>query len=138
MKFSDEFESRFTEMLTHYPTKRSCLVPTLLYAQDEIGYISPAVISEVAQRVGIQENDVEGRFFFREPLANFSRSCIRGSDGSDFGEPGAQGLFEHSTVCLVVLHDQQADPFQGRRFLGQFRCRRQKSRRLEASPFFGP
>ena len=28
------------EMLTHYPTKRSALVPTLLYAQDEVGYLS--------------------------------------------------------------------------------------------------
>ena len=37
MKFSDEFETRFAEMLTHYPTKRSVLVPTLLYAQDEVG-----------------------------------------------------------------------------------------------------
>jgi NADH-quinone oxidoreductase subunit E len=29
MKFSDQFEQRFSEMLTHYPTKRSVLVPTL-------------------------------------------------------------------------------------------------------------
>ncbi len=40
MKFSDEFEARFAEMLPHYPTKRSALVPTLLYAQDEVGYLS--------------------------------------------------------------------------------------------------
>jgi len=37
MKFSDEFETRFTMMVGHYPTKRSVLVPTLLYVQDEIG-----------------------------------------------------------------------------------------------------
>jgi NADH-quinone oxidoreductase subunit E len=30
----------------------------LLYAQDEVGYLSPAVIAEVAARVGIQESDV--------------------------------------------------------------------------------
>jgi NADH:ubiquinone oxidoreductase subunit E len=35
MRFSEEFEARFAEMLGHYPTKRSALVPTLLYAQDE-------------------------------------------------------------------------------------------------------
>jgi len=34
--FFEEFETRFAEMLTHYPTKRSALVPTLLYAQDEV------------------------------------------------------------------------------------------------------
>ena len=37
MKFSENSRQRFAEMLTHYPTKRSVLVPTLLYAQDEVG-----------------------------------------------------------------------------------------------------
>ena len=40
-------------MLTHYPTKRSCLVPTLLYAQDETGYLSDEVIAELAQRLDL-------------------------------------------------------------------------------------
>ena len=35
-------------MVTHYPTKRSALVPTLLYAQDEVGYLSDEVIAEIA------------------------------------------------------------------------------------------
>jgi len=58
MKFSDEFERRFQEMLTHYPTKRSVLVPTLLYAQDEAGFLSDEVISEIAGRLGLTELDV--------------------------------------------------------------------------------
>ena len=58
MKFSEEFEQRFAEMVTHYPTKRSVLVPTLLYAQDEVGYVSDEVISELAQRLDLTELDV--------------------------------------------------------------------------------
>jgi len=58
MKFSDEFEQRLSEMLTHYPTKRSALVPTLLYAQDEIGYLSDEAISEIAGRVDLTELEV--------------------------------------------------------------------------------
>lgn len=58
MKFSEEFETRFADMLTHYPTKRSVLVPTLLYAQDEVGYLSNEVISEVANRLELTELDV--------------------------------------------------------------------------------
>lgn len=58
MNFSHEFESRFTEMLKHYPTKRSVLVPTLLYAQDETGYLSDDVIREIAQRLELTELDV--------------------------------------------------------------------------------
>jgi NADH-quinone oxidoreductase subunit E len=59
MKFSDEFESRFAEMITHYPTKRSALVPTLLYAQDEVGHLSEEVIAELAQRLGLTELEVQ-------------------------------------------------------------------------------
>ena len=58
MKFSDQFEARFAEMLGHYPTKRSVLVPTLLYAQDEEGYLSDEVIGEIAARLDLTELDV--------------------------------------------------------------------------------
>ena len=58
MKFSDQFEERFAEMLGHYPTKRSVLVPTLLYAQDEEGYLSDEVIGEIAARLDLTELDV--------------------------------------------------------------------------------
>ncbi len=58
MRFSDQFEKRFAEMLTHYPTKRSVLVPTLLYAQDEAGFLSDEVIAEIAQRLELTELDV--------------------------------------------------------------------------------
>jgi NADH-quinone oxidoreductase subunit E len=58
VRFSDQFESRFAEMLTHYPTKRSVLVPTLLYAQDEIGFLSDEAISELAGRLELTELEV--------------------------------------------------------------------------------
>ena len=58
MRFSEEFESRFTDMLTHYPVKRSVLVPSLLYAQDEVGYLSDAVIHEIADRLCITPLEV--------------------------------------------------------------------------------
>ena len=58
MQFSQEFETRFAEMLTHYPTKRSVLVPTLLYAQDEVGFLSDELIQEIAGRLELTELDV--------------------------------------------------------------------------------
>jgi NADH-quinone oxidoreductase subunit E len=58
MQFSDEFETRFREMLGHYPTKRSALVPTLLYAQDEVGALTDEVIAELAQRLELTELEV--------------------------------------------------------------------------------
>ncbi|HZW95251.1 MAG TPA: NAD(P)H-dependent oxidoreductase subunit E [Candidatus Eremiobacteraceae bacterium] len=58
MKFSEEFETRFVEMVPHYPTKRSALVPTLLYAQDEVGFLSDEVIQEIAGRLDLTELEV--------------------------------------------------------------------------------
>jgi NADH-quinone oxidoreductase subunit E len=58
MRFSEAFEQRFREMLTHYPTKRSVLVPTLLFAQDEVGFLSDEVIREIARRVELSELEV--------------------------------------------------------------------------------
>ncbi len=56
--FSPATAARFDRLVTLYPVKRSALVPMLLYAQDEVGYISDAVIAEIAQRIGITELDV--------------------------------------------------------------------------------
>lgn len=56
--FSPAVAARFDALVAKYPVKRSALVPMLLYAQDEIGYLSDAVVAEVAQRIGITELDV--------------------------------------------------------------------------------
>ncbi len=56
--FSPKMAARFDALVEKYPARRSALVPMLLYAQDEIGYLSDAVIAEVARRIGITELDV--------------------------------------------------------------------------------
>lgn len=56
--FSPKLAARFDALVQKYPARRSALVPMLLYAQDEIGYLSDAVIAEVAERIGITELDV--------------------------------------------------------------------------------
>lgn len=56
--FSPELAARFDALVEKYPVRRSALVPMLLYAQDEVGYLSDAVIEEVARRIGITELDV--------------------------------------------------------------------------------
>src|ERR1700694_880515 len=56
--FSPETAARFDKLATIYPVKRSALVPMLLYAQDEVGYVSDAVVAEIAQRLDLLELDV--------------------------------------------------------------------------------
>jgi NADH-quinone oxidoreductase subunit E len=56
--FSAALAARLDALVAKYPVKRSALVPMLLYAQDEVGYLSDAVIAEVARRIGITELEV--------------------------------------------------------------------------------
>ena len=56
--FSPELAARFDKLVTIYPVKRSALVPMLLYAQDEVGYVSDAVVREIAERLDLLELDV--------------------------------------------------------------------------------
>jgi NADH-quinone oxidoreductase subunit E len=56
--FSPALAARFDKLATIYPLKRSALVPMLLYAQDEVGYVSDEVVAEIAQRLDLLELDV--------------------------------------------------------------------------------
>jgi NADH-quinone oxidoreductase subunit E len=58
MNFSSELEARYSDMLTHYPIKRSVLVPMLLYIQDELGYLTDEAIHEIGQRLDISDLEV--------------------------------------------------------------------------------
>jgi NADH-quinone oxidoreductase subunit E len=104
MRFSDQFEQRFTEMLTHYPTKRSVLVPTLLYAQDEAGFLSEEVIAEIGSRLDLTELDVRNVISYYSMLTTKPRgkfnvqvcrniSCLL---------RGADELIEHCEKTLGI------------------------------------
>jgi NADH-quinone oxidoreductase subunit E len=69
--FSPELAARFDKLVTIYPVKRSALVPMLLYAQDEVGYVSDEVITELAQRLDLLELDV------RNVLSYYSMLRVR-------------------------------------------------------------
>jgi NADH-quinone oxidoreductase subunit E len=55
---SDALLNKFDQVISHYPLKRSAIVPCLLFAQDEIGFISDEVIEEVARRVDVRPIEV--------------------------------------------------------------------------------
>ena len=78
MTFSSALEEKFQKLLTIYPKgrQRSAVVPMLLYAQDEVGSITPELIAEVAQRCGVQPlqvDEVVGYYsmLHREPLGKY-------------------------------------------------------------------
>ena len=64
MELSPKLSMKFERLQTSYPVKRSALIPMLMYAQDEFGYISDEMIAEIARRLDLNNVQVE------ETLAN--------------------------------------------------------------------
>jgi NADH-quinone oxidoreductase subunit F len=50
---SPQLEKKFRDLAGRYPVKRSALIPMLLYAQDELGYVSDEMIEEIARRLDL-------------------------------------------------------------------------------------
>ena len=106
VKFSDQFEGRFAEMLTHYPTKRSVLVPTLLYAQDEVGYLSEEVIEEIAQRLDLTELEVRNVVSYYSMLTTKPRGKYNVQVCTNIAclLRGGEELLEHCETKLGIGH----------------------------------
>jgi NADH-quinone oxidoreductase subunit E len=108
MQFSDQFESRFAEMVTHYPTKRSALVPTLLYAQDEVGYLSDEVITELANRLELTQLDVRNVVSYYSMLTTKPRGKFNVQVCTNIAcmLRGGEELLEHCAQKLAIGHKQ--------------------------------
>jgi len=122
MKFSDEFETRFTMMVGHYPTKRSVLVPTLLYAQDEIGYLSDEVIQEIARRLELTELDVRNVISYYSMLTTKPRGKYNVQVCTNIAcmLRGGEELFAHCRKKLGIGHKQTTE--DGRFTLEEVEC----------------
>jgi len=98
MRFSDQFESRFAEMLTHYPT--------LLYAQDEIGYLGEEVIKELADRLELTELEVRNVISYYSMLTTRPRGKYNVQVCTNIAclLRGGDELFEHCENKFGVKH----------------------------------
>ena len=66
MELSEKLAAKFEKLQNAYPAKRSALIPMMMYAQDEYGYISDEMIAEIAKRLDLNLVQVE------ETLAYYS------------------------------------------------------------------
>src|SRR6202166_972345 len=59
LQMSPGLTARFERLQTAYPVKRSALIPMLMYAQDEFGFIGDEMIAEIAGRLELRTVQVE-------------------------------------------------------------------------------
>jgi NADH-quinone oxidoreductase subunit E len=113
--FSQETEEKFKHLTSIYPRKRSALIPMLLLAQKEHGYVKPETIEYVAKYLDLNPSEVDSIMSFytllrRRPVGKYhimictNLSCLlRGSDeieacvkrrlGVELGEVTPDALF---------------------------------------------
>jgi NADH-quinone oxidoreductase subunit E len=124
MKFNDQNQKEFEEILTHYPTKQAAILPTLWLVQNQEGWISPESMEYVAKILELSPVHVYSvvtfyTMFHTKPAGrNHIQVCrtlscaLRGSDdiinhikdklSIDEGEVSSDGKFSFCTVeCLA-------------------------------------
>jgi len=104
MKFSDQLERRFADMITHYPTKRSVLVPMLLYVQDEVGALTDDVIHEMAQRVDLTDLEVRNVITYYSMMRTYpiGKYNLQVCTNVSCLLRGADDIFEHCKKKLGI------------------------------------
>ncbi len=95
-------------MLTHYPTKRSVLVPTLLFAQDEVGYLTDEAILEIAGRLELTEFEVRNVISYYSLLTTKPRGKYNVQICTNIAcmLRGGEELFAHCRKKLGIGHKQ--------------------------------
>lgn len=113
--FSPETEARYKHLVSIYPRKRSALIPMLLLAQADQGYVSQQAMEYIARYLDLSASDVESTLSFytmlrRKPAGKYhimictNLACmLRGSDdiehcvkkklGVELGQVTPDGLF---------------------------------------------
>jgi NADH-quinone oxidoreductase subunit E len=113
--FSVETEAKFKHLVSIYPRKRSALIPMLLLAQKEHGYIRDETVEYVGKYLDLNASEVDSILSFytllrRRPVGKYhimvctNLSCLlRGSDeiqacierklGVEFGAVTPDGTF---------------------------------------------
>ena len=105
---SDALKTKFDQVISRYPVKRSAIVPMLLFGQDEVGYVSDELVAEIARRVEVRPIEVIETISFysmlhREPIGKYNfQVCTNVSCMLRGGED----ILAHCSRRLGIGHKQ--------------------------------
>lgn len=96
------------DVLSHYPKKRSAVLPVLWIAQREFGWISPAALRLVARIVELPEPEVFGiaTFYTMFNMKPIGRHHLQVCMTLSCSLMGADRLFEHLEKKLGIGHGE--------------------------------
>ncbi len=110
MTFSPELETRFEKLIQKYPAgrQRSALIPMLLFAQDEVGSVTPEVVEEIARRLGLKPLEVDEVITYYSMLRKKPTGMyhIQICTNISCQLTGGQELFEHACSRLGLKNKE--------------------------------
>jgi NADH-quinone oxidoreductase subunit E len=110
MTFSTELEARFARMIGNYPPGRQkgALIPMLIYAQDEVGAVSPELLQELAARLRLKPIEVDEVVEFYSMLhrAPLGKHHIQICTNISCQLTGGDELWRHACGRLGIGHKQ--------------------------------
>ena len=81
IRSAENHSSRIVDILAKYPAEQASLIPVLQDIQQDLGYLSQEVITELERRMGISANEIYGvatfytQFRFSPPGEHTILSC---------------------------------------------------------------
>jgi NADH-quinone oxidoreductase subunit F len=97
-RFTPENQARFDEILTHYPVKRSALLPALALWQEQEGYVAPEAMEYLASLLGLSAAQVydTASFYTMLRLAPEAPRQVAICTNLSCALKGADALFERA------------------------------------------
>ena len=108
MPISEQLDQFFDAKMQEYPTRRSFLVPMLLYTQDEIGCLTDEAIAHIAKKVDLPELEVRNVISYYSMLTTKPRGKYNVQVCTNIScmLRGADDVFEHCQHKLGIGHKQ--------------------------------
>ncbi|MBL8170777.1 MAG: NADH-quinone oxidoreductase subunit NuoE [Acidobacteria bacterium] len=97
-------EKKLDEIISHYPVKRSAILPALYLAQEEHGYVTDEDVKYLAQRLDMRVNEVEEVVTFytmysRKPVGKYKLQVCRTLSCMLMGAEQIAEHLEHKLKC---------------------------------------
>jgi NADH-quinone oxidoreductase subunit E len=104
--YSTANEKKIDELISHYPVKRSAILPALYVAQEEHGYVTDEDVRYLAERLDMRVNEVEEVVTFytmysRKPVGKYKLQVCRTLSCMLAGADDITEHIEHKLGCGV-------------------------------------
>jgi NADH-quinone oxidoreductase subunit E len=105
---SEKLDQFFDEKMKQYPTKRSFLVPMLLYSQDEVGHINDEVIAHLARKTELTELEVRNVISYYSMLHTkpMGKYHVQVCTNISCMLRGGEEILDHCKLKLGIGHKQ--------------------------------